>query len=199
MPTDPVAQLGTTPFAQVAHVAGAAGLTSRPIIQMCWVVDSIEAAVPRWVDVLGAGPFFLAAHIPYEDLTFRGQPAKLDQSSAIGQWGAVQVELFEQHCQNPSGAREMFGPGESGLQHLTWFADDLDQETVRLRDLGFPVVTSCRLPSMGGMRLAWFDTRSMLGVMVEVYEESNLMRRLYAKVARAAEDWDGSEPLRALG
>lgn len=175
---------------------GAVG--ARPIVQICWVVDSIEAAVPRWVETTGAGPFFLAAHIPFEDLTYRGRPSRLDQSSAIGQLGDVQIELFEQHCDNPSGARDMFAPGETGVQHITWFADDLDAETARLQDLGFAVVKTCRLPSMGGMRLAWFDTRPVFGVMLEVYEESDLMRRLYAKVARAAHEWDGSDPLRHL-
>jgi methylmalonyl-CoA/ethylmalonyl-CoA epimerase len=170
-----------------------------PIVQICWVVDSIEVAVPRWIEATGAGPFFLAAHIPFEDLTYRGKPSQLDQSSAIGQWGGVQVELFEQHCDNPSGARDMYPRGETGLQHMTWFADDLDLETARLEALGFPVVMTGRLPSMGRMRLAWFDARALLGVMIEVYEESDLMRRLYSKVARAAQGWDGSDPLHSLG
>jgi hypothetical protein len=35
--------------------------------------------------------------------------------------------------------------------------------------------------TMGSMRLAWFDARLPLGVMIEVYEESNMMRRLYGQ------------------
>lgn len=176
----------------------ASSALGRPVVQLCWVVDDIEGAVARWVEATGAGPFFLAPHIGFDELTHRGRPARLDQSSAIGQWGDVQVELFYQHCDNPSGAREMYAPGETGPQHLTWFADDLDAETARLAGLGFDTVMTCRLPSMGGMRIAWFDTRPLLGVMAEVYEESDLMRRLYGKVARAADGWDGRDPLRPL-
>jgi hypothetical protein len=170
----------------------------RPVVQLCWVVDRIDEAVPRWVEATGAGPFFLAPHIRFDELTYRGRPARLDQSSAIGQWGEVQVELFEQHCDNPSGAREMYAPGETGLQHLTWFVDDLDVETARLEALGYDAVMTCRLPAMRRMRIAWFDTRPLLGVMAEVYEESDVMRRLYRKVARAAEGWDGRDQPRPL-
>ena len=177
---------------------GINAITQRPIIQMCWVVDDMEAAAMQWVKTMGAGPFFLIPHIQLDELTYRGKPATLDQSSAVGQWGTIQVELFQQHCDSPSGAREMFAPGQTGLQHLTWFADDIDAETQRLEALGFPTVMTCRLPAVGGMRLAWHDARSVTGAMIEVYEESKLMRKFYQRVAQAAEGWDGTDPIRAL-
>jgi hypothetical protein len=161
-------------------------------------VDDIESAVDRWVRTTGAGPFHLAAHIEFADLTYRGRPATLDQSSALGQWGSVQVELFQQHCDSPSGAAEMAAAGQQGLQHVTWYATDLDAEGERLRGLGFDEVMTASLPVMGGMRIAWYDARPLLGCMVEVYEDSPLMRRLYRRIAEAAADWDGSAPLRPL-
>jgi len=173
-------------------------ITPHPIVQMCWVVDNMEAAAMQWVKTMGAGPFFLLPHIQLDELTYRGRSAQLDQSSAVGQWGAVQVELFQQHCNNPSGAREMFAPGQTGLQHITWFVDDIDAETRRLNALGFDTVMTCRLPAVGGLRLAWYDTRKILGAMVEVYEEGDLMRRFYKRVARAAEGWNGENPVRSL-
>ena len=173
-------------------------ITPHPIVQMCWVVDDMEAVALQWVKTMGAGPFFLLPHIQLDDLTYRGKPATLDQSSAVGQWGTVQVELFQQHCNNPSGAREMFAPGQTGLQHITWFVDDIDAETRRLNALGFDTVMTCRLPAVGELRLAWYDTRKVFGAMVEVYEEGDLMRRFYSRVARAAEGWNGENPVRSL-
>jgi Glyoxalase/Bleomycin resistance protein/Dioxygenase superfamily len=173
-------------------------ITPVPIVQMCWVVDDMDAAALRWVNTTGAGPFFRLPHIQLDELTYRGKPAALDQSSAVGKWGTVQVELFQQHCDNPSGAREMFAPGETGIQHLTWFANHLDAETRRLNTMGFDTVMTCRLPAIGGMRLAWYDATKVLGAMVEVYEESDLMRRFYRRVAKAAEGWTGENPIRSL-
>src|SRR4051794_12443115 len=70
-------------------------VASGPVIQLCWIVDDIPTAVQRWVQAVGAGPFHLAAHIQFDELTYRGGPATLDQSSALGQWGAGQVELLQ--------------------------------------------------------------------------------------------------------
>jgi hypothetical protein len=175
-----------------------ATVTPHPIVQMCWVVDDMEAAARQWVNLTGAGPFFLLPHIQLDELTYRGKPAKLDQSSAVGQWGTVQVELFLQHCQNPSGAREMFAAGQTGVQHLTWFAQDLDAETRRLNEMGFDTVMTCRLPAIGGMRLAWYDARKVLGAMVEVYEDCEPMRKFYRRIAKAADGWNGEHPIRSL-
>jgi hypothetical protein len=184
--------------ATAATLGRAGGFAPRSIIQMCWLVDDIDSAVPHWVDTLGAGPFHLAAHIEFGDLTYRGQPGTLDQSSALGQWGPIQVELLQQHCESPSGVTEMLAAGHRGVQHVTWFADDLDAEGERLRGLGFAEVMTATLPVMGGMRIAWFDTRELLGCMTEVYEESFLMRRFYRRIAASAEGWDGADPLRPL-
>jgi hypothetical protein len=92
----------------------------------------------------------------------------------------------------------MYASGETRVQHLTWFAYDLDAETRRMEALGSETVMTCRLPAVGGVRLAWFDTRKFLGAMVEVYEESDLMRRFYHRVARAADGWKGEDPVRSL-
>jgi hypothetical protein len=54
------------------------------------------------------------------------------------------------------------------------------------------------LPVMGGTRIAWYDTRPLLGCMAEVYEESRLMRRFHRRIADAAVGWDGSDLLRRL-
>lgn len=68
--------------------------------------------------------------------------------------GSIQLELLQQHCDNPSACWRCAPPGRPGLQHLTWFADDLDREGERLRRRGFDEVMTASLPVMGGMRIA---------------------------------------------
>jgi hypothetical protein len=111
-------------------------------------------------------------------------------TSAAGTAGAA--------LRQPVGGDRDARRGHVGLQHVTWFADDLDTEGERLRRLGFDEVTTATLPVMSGMRIAWYDTRPLLGCMAEIYEESRLMRRFYQRVADAAVDWDGRDPLRRL-
>lgn len=172
-------------------------ITQHPIIQICWMVDNMEAAARRWVDIMGAGPFFLIPHITdmTESITYKGQPSTLDQSSAVGQWGNIQIELFEQHCNSPAGMREFISPGH--VHHMTWAVQDFETEFKRLVDMGFPNVTMGRGKS-SGKRFGWFDATAVLGTLIEIYEESEEIREFYRKIARAAEYWKGENPIRQI-
>jgi len=170
-------------------------ISQNPIVQICWVVDDMEKAARRWIDIMGAGPFFLIPHIEFEEVIYRGKPSTLDQSSAIGQWGSIQVELFEQHCNSPAGMRDLFAPGQ--IQHMTWMVDDLEAESHRLEALGFPEIWSCKLAA-GGLRIKWFDAKSILGSLIEVYEDNPGIRMPYGAVAKAAESWRGENPIRRI-
>ena len=167
----------------------------KPIIQICWVVDDMEAAARRWIDMMGAGPFFLIPHIQFDEVIYRGKPSTLDQSSSIGQWGSVQIELFEQHCNSPAGMGEMFGPGQ--LHHMTWLTEDLEAEARRLEALGFPEVWSCKMAG-NDLRIKWFDAKSTLGHLIEVYEDNLGIRMSYEAVAKASEGWKGENPIRRI-
>ena len=170
-------------------------ITQHPIIQICWLVDDMEAAARRWVDIMGAGPFSLIPHITdmTENITYKGQPSTLDQSSAVGQWGTMQIELFEQHCNSPAGMREFISPGH--VHHMTWAVQDFDAEFKRLVDMGFQSVTTGRGKG-NGKRFGWFDATAVLGTLIEVYEDSEAIRAFYRKIAKAADGWTGENPIR---
>ena len=55
-----------------------------PVIQLGFVVPSIEAAVTHWTSI-GVGPFFLLEHIQFGRCHFRGKPLSIDMSVAVGQ------------------------------------------------------------------------------------------------------------------
>ena len=74
-------------------------------------------------------------------MVIRGTPGTFDHSSAYGQWGAIMVELVEDHGDGPSPVRDMFPPDGSGLHHLAFFVDDLDAAVARSdrrRDTSWP-------------------------------------------------------------
>ena len=50
-----------------------------------------------------AGPFFAMEHIVFDEVTYRGEPAVYDHSSAFGQWGPMLVELTQVHDAQPTG------------------------------------------------------------------------------------------------
>lgn len=171
---------------------------SMPIVQMGWVVTDLDEAVRHWVNTLGAGPFYRLPHNKLHNLTYRGKSAEWDHSSAVGQWGTIQVELMEQHCSNPSGIRDFYAPGQSGPHHITWVVENFEAEKSRLEQMGFPAVMTGNLEMLDGMPMGWFDARPVLGLMAEVYEECETLRRSYAWIARQAVDWDGKNSFREV-
>lgn len=167
----------------------------RPIVQIAYIVPDVRAAAQEWADRVGAGPFFVIDHFALT-ATHAGEPAVLDHSPAFGQWGSVQVELIQLHALEPASFSQAFGGGRFGLHHMTWFPDpdDLDTEGERLEKLGWPCVLD--MTGHTGTRALFHDARAELGHFVELYAGTPQLRRHYARVAKAAEGWDGSDAVR---
>lgn len=163
-------------------------------VQIAYVVDDVWEAAPAFATQFGAGPFFVAEHIACTDVVHRGRPGTFDHSSAYGQWGPVMVELLVQHDDRPSAVRDLYGPGETGLHHLAYFVDDLDETAGQLEALGYPQAQIAT--ANGRTRFAFHDAVADLGHMVEIYEPSPSIRGFYARVADAAAGWDGRDPIR---
>lgn len=163
-------------------------------VQLAYVVDDLHAAALRWVDEVGAGPFFVSEHIPVSDVVHRGRPAAFDHSNAVGQWGDLMLELVVDHGEGPSAVRDMFAPGETGLHHVAVFCDDVDEEAARMEAQGHPVAQTAL--ARGTIRFTFVDTTAQRGHMTELYAPTEPLVELYATVAAAARDWDGTDPIR---
>jgi len=160
-----------------------------------YVVESLHRDVARFAERFGAGPFFAMEHIAFDEVTYRGGPATYDHSSAFGRWGEIIVELTEVHDARPAGLRDALVAPGGGIGHVAWLAPSLEQETDRLRALGLEPFHTGRT---GPASAVWFDGGRLVGHPIEVLQERDELRRFYAMVRSAAEDWDGSDPLRIL-
>ncbi len=166
-----------------------------PLHHIGYVVSDLRAGVTRFSATTGAGPFFAMEHIIFDEVTYRGEPAVYDHSSAFGQWGSILVELTEVHDAQPPGLRDaLVGPGR-GVGHVAWLADSLEDEMGRLGDAGLSPFHAGRT---GPASAVWFDASPLFGHPVEVLERREELERFYAMVRDASRDWDGSQPLRVL-
>jgi hypothetical protein len=163
-------------------------------VQIAYAVVDAEAAAHRWASEFGAGPFFLAPHIPVTDVIHRGVPGVFDHTSAYGQWGSIMVELVQDHGTGPSAVRDLFAPGETGLHHMAYFVEDLDGTTESLGALGFELAQSA---VAGTTRFNFIDAVELTGHFFELYEPSDALVGFYQRVRAAAIDWDGSDPVRS--
>jgi len=173
-------------------------ITPYPVVQLGWsVFEDIDAAMARWTQATGIGPFFVGRHVPVDDVVHRGVPGRYDHSSAIAQWGDIQLELMEQHCDSPSALRDLAPDRVSRLASVSWFVPEIAPEVERMAQLGYPVVWSCTLFG-GSIDSTWFDTSALLGCYAEVFVESAPMRRAFAQCRQAALGWTGERPIREM-
>jgi len=166
-------------------------------VQLAYHVPDPAAAARRYAAELGWGPFFLMEHIALERCLHRGRPAAFDHTSAYGQAGELMIEFITQHGDGSSALRDMYAAGESGLHHVAQFVPDLAPAVAAARSRGMEAALEARTTT--GIDFAMIDTRGELGHMLELYEPSDGLRRFYEYVRRAAQDWDGRDPLRRLG
>jgi Glyoxalase/Bleomycin resistance protein/Dioxygenase superfamily len=159
-----------------------------------YVVDELRAGAERFSAAFGAGPFFAMEHIVFDEVTFDGDRAVYDHSSAFGQWGPVIVELTQMHDAQPTGLRDTLMKPGAGIGHVAWLADSLEDEVARLESAGLSAFHTGRT---GPASAVWLNA-PLLGHPVEVLQRREELEDFYRMVRDAAVGWDGSDPLRIL-
>ena len=165
------------------------------------MVRDLDAALQYWTEALGVGPFFVLPKLSPEEFRYLGQPSPPPLISiAFANSGDMQVELIQQHDDHPSAYRDFLEAGREGIQHVGAWLNPKDYDATLAGQLaaGVSVVHEGRIPGRG-VRFAYFATEAPAGVM---YEISDLIQPhtypLHQMIAVAAQEWDGSDPVREL-
>lgn len=166
------------------------------IIELCHVVNDMDAAIRYWTTVTGAGPFFVGEMELTENQFYRGKPCEQSIQVAFGFSGGLIVELVKPIRDIPSVFREVLDTTGPGYHHVM-LRVDYDAGFRRLSAAGYEVALHGTLPS--GERCTLFDTRKDTGGFVELMDISPLIARQLDNMARAHREWDGhSQPVRSL-
>jgi hypothetical protein len=166
-----------------------------PVLQMAWVVEDLEAAMRRWIDEQGAGPFFVMHHCKLSNVRYRGQPATVDMDVGMAQSGGVQIELIQQHDDLPSCYRDMYRKGQEGFHHICYMVDDLPGALAHFGRRGMPAAIE---GNFGKVEFAYVDSRAGIGCMTELVGRHPDIEGFFRMVAGAAKGWDGRDPIRYL-
>jgi methylmalonyl-CoA/ethylmalonyl-CoA epimerase len=159
-----------------------------------YVVDDIEATASRMVAELGAGPFFLIEDVPLEDVGSAGGPARLDHHSAFGSLGGYPVELMQILAAEPEPVAARFAGPLPRLHHVGYGLPPEAADAARAK-LGREYLSS----RLGDGHGTFHDLAATLGHDIEVQDAVGQFPEFFGMVLGAAEGWDGSEPLRAVG
>jgi hypothetical protein len=167
-------------------------LPGASIVQMAWLVNNLDEAAARFSGTLGGGPFKAFRHIQIDNCLHRGRPANFDFSLAMMQAGDVQIELVEQHDDQPSVYRDIYPKGNEGFHHVAVIVPDVAKEAARYQKLGFEIGSA---GCFGDVDFVYVDTSPATGFMVEVLPDTPGMRALFGSVRKAALNWDGTTAL----
>ncbi len=173
-------------------------LNLRNIVQIAYYVNDVEAAARKAHTHFGTGPFYIYKNIELVDVTYRGQKATLDHTSAYAQAGPIMLEYTQQNNDGPSAFTDMYPDGQEGIHHVAIFVDNMVAAMRHLNAKDCATVTHY-FTRAGNVEVAFVDTRSILGHMVELYQPVAVLTGFYDTVARAAQTWDGKELFRYIG
>lgn len=152
----------------------------RPPQQIGLLVHDIHAAVRRYTDVLGIGPWVGYTYGPdtLTELRYRGEPGQYEMHIALSMMDP-QVELI-QPVRGPSIYHDWMAEHGEGLHHLAYPVPSIEEGIEELEALGYPVIQyGAGYGAEGDGAFAYFDTAADLAAIVEL--------RAFPRVRRAPE------------
>lgn len=161
--------------------------------QLAYVVKDMNAALTYWTEVLKVGPFFVFEHCPLKNQVYRGKPGDVDVDLALGNSGALQIELIYQHNDAGSVYKEFLDAGRVGVHHFGLMPEDYKAACEQYTALGHAAAFEC---TVGGAELVYFDTLAAIGHFTELWDNHAVFKDLFMLIENAAKDWDGSDPVR---
>jgi Glyoxalase/Bleomycin resistance protein/Dioxygenase superfamily len=165
------------------------------VVQTAFVVADIRAAIAHFQRDCGAGPFFLLDHFLGEGQVYRGAPATADVAIAMGFAGHMQIELIQPLDTEPSVYRETIDRCGYGFHHFGVAFADVDAQLPGYLARGYTLAFRAPVPTGGSV--AYLESASPVAPgFLELIPATAGMDDVFTRQWRAAQDWDGSDPVR---
>jgi hypothetical protein len=173
-------------------------ILDRPIFQYAYFVQDLDEAAMRWVKLFGAGPFYRVWHHtvttdPRGYFRYRGDPRESDVSYAFGYCGPVQIQLIQQHDDEPSIYSEMFGKGQEGFHHVGILSAELERDKAAFQAEGLDLAVEM----WSVADVVYFNAVKQIGCFVEIHGDNDGIREVFRRWKHAHDTWDRqTDPLR---
>ena len=173
--------------------------TFGKIAQLGYVVKDIEESIEYWTKTLGIGPFLILKDIKFSDYHYRGEACEAPTLTiALANSGDLQIELIQQHDDQPSVYKDFSDQGREGLQHFSsWVTTaEMASSKAEFAAAGYVPVMEGSIPEMGGL-FVYYDTQD--GPGGSMFEVSNLRDESFTgfigAIQQSAADWDGQHSI----
>lgn len=147
-------------------------LPLRQINQVALVVRDLDAAMRRYWETFGIGPWKVYTYGPplVREMTYRGKPQEYRMRLALAQVGSPVLELIQPLSGDNIYVEHLDRKGE-GLHHVGVFVPSFDEAVAEAQRQGFSVLQSGRgYGRHGDGGFAYLDTEALLGMIVELIE-----------------------------
>jgi catechol 2,3-dioxygenase-like lactoylglutathione lyase family enzyme len=165
-------------------------------VHAAFIVPDIKAAMQEVIDD-GIGPFYLMDHIT-PDASYRGTRNNPCISAAFVNSGDMQLEFIQPHDDTPSAFREFLArKPEGGLHHIAYWVDDIGEavKSAEAKGYRFNTVQEFVNPDGSAYEIYLEPVGKPDAKLIQIMVDSPV-KAFFANVRMAAENWDGSEPVR---
>src|SRR5216684_3468106 len=134
--------------------------------QIALVVRDLDAAMRRYWELLGIGPWRVYTYGPplVHDMTYRGRAQDYRMRLALAQVGEIMLELIQPLSGESIYVEHLERKGE-GLHHLGVFVPSFDEAVAEVQRRGYAILQSGRgYGRWGDGGYAYLDTEGDLGV-----------------------------------
>lgn len=165
--------------------------------QIGYFTTDLATSIRFFVENARIGPWFVAANRYLRGVSYRGTTMDVRLSTAHANNGGVQIEIIEPDPSQQSVYSEWMARQGCGtlVHHTAWWVKNYT-EAFRLAEArGYEAVLHGRA-TQGGF--AYFQHPAMPEFSFEVTELTPERQAKYDRIALAAAQWDGSDPVRSV-
>lgn len=166
------------------------------IAQIAYLPEDFDAALKYWTETVGVGPFFLMENIELGEMKYRGAPSDARFSIAIGYWGDVQIELIRAENDSPSIYTGEYAVKDH-VHHICIFVESIAAARAACAAVGAEILVEGKVGDSG--EVIYVDAGGGPGHVIELLQPMDGSAELFAMMRDAAKNWDGGDPLRAIG
>lgn len=140
----------------------------KKILQIGFVVRDVEAAVRKYYDTCGIGPwyFYTMDKSNMFNTKVNGKKAEFSMRVAFAYVGDLQLELIEPLDNNIYS--EFLQEHGEGMHHIACDVDDFDKTIAELREKGVSLLQEGTTDA--GLGFAYLDTREIMSCITEIYK-----------------------------
>jgi hypothetical protein len=175
--------------------------SGRSFTQMAFVSQDWRKSAKYWMDVMGAGPFFILKLPPFEK-HYRGRIVRDSFEAAISFVGDTCLEVIQPTNDQPSMFREVLDrKGDGALHHV--FADfhamddaEFAARRQRYAELELKIACEFQIPGLGNN--IFYDAPDASGTFIELSQVNTPGFQVCLNMYEAHRTWDGKNPIRDI-